>query len=299
MKPTEYDKKEYRKYTGKREKQTAILELQGIVSGIAIDREISQAEKREVDHWLQSRVAILGPKLGGEIRKFLGNILADNRITEEERADLDYYFARWKTESPLLTPETQALIQLQGLLHGILADNRILEGEARGLREWLSRHEYLAGAYPYDEIYSLLVGVLGDGVIDTEEERILKAFFGDFLPSETLVDRVAIQEAQEHTLIRGICAVDPEIEFEGRIFCPTGVFTGKERKEVFEILRGRGARPIDSVSSNTDYLVVGSEGNQSWMYSCYGRKVEKAMEIRRNGGKVVIVHEVDFWDALG
>ncbi len=46
------------------------------------------------------------------------------------------------------------------------------------------------------------------------------------------------------------------------------------------------------------YVVIGAEGNQCWAYSCYGRKVEKAIKLRKEGVRVVIVHELDFHDAV-
>ena len=50
--------------------------------------------------------------------------------------------------------------------------------------------------------------------------------------------------------------------------------------------------------ADTDYLVVCSEGNQSWAYAAYGRKIEEAMERRKAGKNIAIIHESDFWDAL-
>lgn len=32
----------------------------------------------------------------------------------------------------------------------------------------------------------------------------------------------------------------------------------------------------------------------SWAFSCYGRKVEKAVQLRKDGSQVIIVHENDF-----
>ena len=53
-----------------------------------------------------------------------------------------------------------------------------------------------------------------------------------------------------------------------------------------------------SVSTKTDYLVVGNAGNPCWAYACYGRKIEAAMNLRKEGGKVIIVNETDFWDVI-
>lgn len=53
-----------------------------------------------------------------------------------------------------------------------------------------------------------------------------------------------------------------------------------------------------SVSNKTDYLIIGADGNPCWAYACYGRKVEVAVKLRKEGGKILLVHEYDFLDAL-
>ena len=52
------------------------------------------------------------------------------------------------------------------------------------------------------------------------------------------------------------------------------------------------------VSPKTDYLIVGNAGNPCWAFACYGRKIEDAIRLRKDGAKVVIVNETDFWDAV-
>ena len=54
----------------------------------------------------------------------------------------------------------------------------------------------------------------------------------------------------------------------------------------------------NNITNNTSYLIVGNDGNPCWAYSCYGRKVEDAIERRKKGQHLTIVNEVDFWDAL-
>ena len=47
-----------------------------------------------------------------------------------------------------------------------------------------------------------------------------------------------------------------------------------------------------------DYLIVGADGNPCWAFACYGRKIEKAMELRKAGARIALVHESDFHDAV-
>ena len=47
---------------------------------------------------------------------------------------------------------------------------------------------------------------------------------------------------------------------------------------------------------NVCYL--GLTPSHCWAFSCFGRKVEKAVDIRKSGGTILIVHESDFWDTV-
>lgn len=63
-------------------------------------------------------------------------------------------------------------------------------------------------------------------------------------------------------------------------------------------MRRLGGDAVPTVSGKVDYLVIGADGNPCWMYACYGRKVERAISLRREGAKLMIIHELDFHDAL-
>ena len=59
-----------------------------------------------------------------------------------------------------------------------------------------------------------------------------------------------------------------------------------------------GGRTVGTVVKDLDYLIYCSQGSACWAYSCYGRKVEDAISLRQAGAHLLIVAEVDFWDAL-
>ena len=81
-------------------------------------------------------------------------------------------------------------------------------------------------------------------------------------------------------------------------FCFTGESTKFSRQELAETVVRLGGSVVGSVSGKTDFLVVGSDGNPCWAFACYGRKIEKAMALRREGARITLVHENDFHDAV-
>ena len=126
---------------------------------------------------------------------------------------------------------------------------------------------------------------------------MLHAFFSEFA---ALLDSKTITQAPiaETGLIRGLCAVDPEITFLDRGFCFTGSSSRFTRQQIEEIVRSFGGTAHASPSRKVHYLIVGAEGNPCWAFSCYGRKVEKAIKLRKAGVRIAIVHELDFHDAV-
>ena len=59
-----------------------------------------------------------------------------------------------------------------------------------------------------------------------------------------------------------------------------------------------GGIPTKRITKKTDYLIVGDNGNSAWAFACYGRKVEKALDMRKNGHTIVLIHEFDFTDII-
>jgi NAD-dependent DNA ligase len=70
------------------------------------------------------------------------------------------------------------------------------------------------------------------------------------------------------------------------------------RTQFNELVTQLGGQPSEGVTKKTDYLIIGAEGNPAWAFACYGRKVEKAVTLRKEGVRILLVHENDFHDAV-
>lgn len=92
-----------------------------------------------------------------------------------------------------------------------------------------------------------------------------------------------------------LCAERPRMAFDGKAFC----FSGISSESIAEIVLAMGAFVHDDVTRKTDYLVVGSKDSRIWKHCSYGRKIERAMRLKQNGGGIKIVREADFWTAVG
>ena len=297
------DHDSYRHFATRQRVDKAVQTFQGLVSGITIDGELNADEIAELLNWTREYADLLGRSPFKELKEKLDQIMADGQIDPEEQEDLLWVCRNLSPESEYFNDITHDIQQLHGIMHGIMADGQVTLAEATGLQEWMEAHADLKGTYPYDELDSLLTTILTDKMIDDSEQQTLRLFFEDFIEYSfakkvrTESQRVKAALPKSITL-PGICAMCPEIAFENRVFTFTGTSAKATRKQIVDQITGMGASFSPSVTPQTHYLVVGAGGNPCWAFSCYGRKVEKAVGIRKAGGTILIVHENDFWDAV-
>jgi hypothetical protein len=289
------DAKAYIKYTGPQNRDRDVNELEGLVRGIALDGRIVPAEAESLRTWCSRPRDDRDDGLFREARIRVEDAVADGTLDEEERADILYFCERLTSPSPYYSVATADMQRLHGLLAGIGADGTVNEDELKGLRDWMDAAENLKGTWPYDEVESIVTQVLGDGRIDEEEQKFLVAFTQNFLRS---TNGLILESPYEEDLIRhGICAMQPEVTFEGKLFCVTGSSPRVSRRELEAVVAQLGGKPHPRVVKGLDYLIVAAERSLCWAFSCYGRKVEAAMALRKSGARLTIVHESDFWDA--
>jgi hypothetical protein len=295
----ELDSKSYRRFTKKSELDKAVHTLVGIIQGIVADYQVSPEEIEELSHWCSLHKNMINKHPFNELIPLIEECISDNQLTNEEIEDILWVCKNFDGNNEYYDIITSDIQKLQGILHGILADGEISDSEVKILRDWLEDNDHLAKTYPYDEIYSLVISVLKDGKIDSSERDTLKVYFSDFIDMRNSYNLIQpeIDELKKQIKIEGICSMCPVIEFENKTFCFTGASEKVTRSKFAEIVTSLGANFNNSVTKTTDYLVVGADGNPCWAFSCYGRKVEKAIQLRKNGHNVIIVHENDFWDA--
>lgn len=291
---------DYRLFTGPAELHKAINTLRGIVAGIATDATVQSDEIAELAHWCELHAPLRDRHPFSEILPIVENACADGVITDEEAKDILWVCSSFASSGKYYDEITSSIQFLAGMIHGMMADNELGDAEIKALYSWISANDFLAGTYPFDEINSLLSSIMADHKITADERNTLLAFLStiiEFKDSLNLTEQEYVN-LREQYCVAGICATCPEITFNDKSFCFTGEFNRGQRKDLLEKVTELGGKAKKSVSSKTDYLVVGNSGNPCWAYACYGRKIEEAMNLRKQGAHVMIVNENDFWDAV-
>lgn len=168
--------------------------------------------------------------------------------------------------------EDRQIDELIGLCKMALSDGAVCQLEVETLLSWLEMNRECADVWPANVIYERVCRALSDGVLDIEEE-------GEILDllSKT-IGGVKQEENKSSTL--PLCEPAPDVEFEERVFCFTGKFNLGTRSYCEGLIEARGGRCVSSPTRSTNYLVIGDLGSEAWIHSSFGRKIEKAIEIR-------------------
>lgn len=291
---------DYRQFTKPAELQKAVNTLRGLVAGLTADNELSDAEAMELANWCSLHAHLENRHPFSELIPVVRDALQDGVLDDEEIKDILWLCDNITDEAKYYDVVTSSIQYLSGLIHGVMADGTLSDTEIQRLHTWINDNDYLQGTYPFDELSSLIQATMADGKISDDERNMLTAFFStiiDFKDSWNLrePDFAALREKYS---VRGICAFCPEISFDGKIFCFTGKSSVCDRSTIADEIVALGGIFRSSVSRKTDYLIVGDDGNPCWAYSCYGRKVEDAIALRKAGVSIQIINEHDFWDAV-
>lgn len=285
----------YFRFTTRARLDKTVNTLRGILLGIQLDSQIDPEELALLSNWVDANTMWENKHPFNEIVPAIKRCLTASSLSNSDRQDLLWVCEKLQS-SEYYDPIAADIQCLYGILAGILSDGIIAKSELIGLSDWLSEHHHLRGCWPYEEINSLLTGVLSDKKIDEAEAQMLKAFFEDLVSASG--ERASTNpKAFLKSSIRGVCAVCPEITFHNSLFCFTGI-SRYPRKELVKFVKALDGSVVDSITQKINYLVIGADANPCWTYACYGRKVEEAMALRRQGSQLLIVHENDFLDAI-
>jgi len=284
--------------TNKSQADKAINSLKGILLGINLDGVVTKSELNELTLWAENYYDLIDRNPFKEFMAII-HMASQNEIPSVEAIeDLYWLCQKYEGDNYFYNGITADLQTLQGLCHGILADGIIEEDEVFQLLKWLKEHKHLETHWPYDELCSLILSIVADKKVDEEEKLVLKAHFNQFvnLNDKTIAGKVDLETKDIN--ISALCTSEPIVDFENKTFCVTGVLSVMTRKELQSKILELGGISTNNVSSKTDYLIVGDNGNPAWAFACYGRKVEKAVNMRKEGHQIMLIHEFDLNDAI-
>lgn len=183
---------------------------------------------------------------------------------------------------------SKAIDQLSGICAGILADGVVTEKEAAFFAEWVRKFAPYEPVWPFTDILARIDRIFADGHCDAEEQEELKAIM------EALCGYTS-SSAPEETYSTSLPLNSPlpdQVTFSKHVFNITGKFSLGTRQKVMEAIRKHGGTPFDSSPTrDSHYLVIGTFASRDWAHTNYGRKIERAVELRESGSGIAIISE--------
>ena len=291
-----YDNRVYHLFTDPLLIEKDLQTLSGIIIGIKSDGIINQEEYSRLVDWISTHEQFIHRNPYKELIPIIQEAIADKFLTTEESENIIWFCDQFIKKNGYFNVITAGLQKLMGIVKGIIIDKEINMGELAFLDQWLEENDYLKNNWPYDELYSLTTKIIQDKVITADEHQAFLQF------AQALTGEGATVESSNSDLIStlktGFYQIDPTITLTEKTFCITGVSKKYKRREIAEKIELYGGSMIDQVSSKLDYLVVCDEKNTCWAFTCYGRKIEQAIKLRKQGRPLIIVHEFDLYDTL-
>lgn len=276
-----------------RNKEKSILCLKGLLQGLTADKTLNEHELLFLDVWLRDQAYLREDGDVVDLIEQVEDILEDKIITASELQEMLHLMADIVDYREMWGDSFEGKVnELLGFMTGIAADDFINEQEVLDLANWLSSNKQYLGYWPFNKVAERLDAILEDGVVTEEESEELLVFAKELTGTDFLSTGVATGCSIEF-----LSDFPSELEHSGHTFCFTGKFATGQRSHVEAIAMAKGAGTKKDVSKGVSVLVIGALASPDWMYSSYGRKVEKAFKLREEGHDILILSE-QTWSQL-
>lgn len=267
-----------------REKDKALHGLIGILNGIVADKQLNEKEFLFLDAWLKSQQFLAEDADVLDILRRVGDILEDGQIRRDELRMMQTRIQQIASSKETSNLDRAAQMdELLGFVTGIASDGVLNDDEITAMSDWLRRNAEIHNIWPATIIGNRLADILEDGIITDEERSDLLKVINRVTGKEAEISYETSTEVWEDRI--------ETLRLKGAIYCLTGDFVSGDRDSVDMMLKCLGAKTSTSVNRSVDYLVIGTLASRDWLYTSHGRKIEKALLLKRKGSKIAVITE--------
>lgn len=185
--------------------------------------------------------------------------------------------------------------ELIGIIKGVLADDVVTQGEVEFLLAWMEANRKVALLWPAKAIYPRLAAALSAGAMQSSDAAEILNLLRSTVGSVTIPDK-NFTSGQASTSLP-LNSHFP-VTFQGKYFCFTGTFQSGTRMWCQAQIEQRGGIYLNGITKKLNYLVVGVTGNENWLHSTHGRKIEKAIAYQETGCELAILSEEHWYSHL-
>lgn len=281
-------------YSLSNNKKKALYSLKGILKGVSADNIVNEMEALYLNTWLLESKQLRDDPDAIDLLDTISDALADGVFSSDELEDINNLVADIIEYKSFENIETADHInEFLGLISGVVSDNVLNSSELTFLLGWVSAHEDVINHPVTNEVSSKIFKFNKLKKTTNKQEHALLTFLKNTTgtnfsetgaasigPIDHLADTI---ESMDHTNAK---------------ICFTGVFKTGSRKEIEEMAIAKGATTNRTPTKTVDYVVIGSQISPDWKHSNFGRKIQRAVELRDKGQKIYILTEKDwlfFW----
>ena len=266
--------------------------LEGVAASDGIEEgefEALVAEAREVDDFF-------GDAGGSRVTDMLAEALEDAGGDLMTAISIQCEALRDSLDDPEHAAEKDVINTFLGFCAGIICDGRITSREARKIHARFHSDPTLAEAPIFAHLRWAVEKALADAALDEEEAEEIREGIAELVTDGHADTGVAS--------IGGVLSpTDPitdagDVAIEGKVFVLTGKMSMGPRSLIGEEIARRGGTLKDTVTDETDYVVVSSTASRHWKTTHYGTKIEAALKKIEAGHAMRFVAEHALASAL-
>jgi hypothetical protein len=271
-------------------KKKAIYSLKGILQGVVADTALNTMEALYLNTWLLDSKPLRNDPDAVDLLDSISDALADGKFTAEELDDLNALITciiEFRSYEDVTASDY--LNEFLGLISGIVADDQINPEEFDYLHKWLNKHIDLVDDATVRSVAMKMVEFSALKQTTPSDEEALLSFLKQTAGIRFLETGAADAHPMDH-----IADSIESMNHERAAMCFTGVFNTGTRKEVEAIAVRLGATPRKDPSKSIHYVVIGSQVSPDWKHTSFGRKIQKAIELRDGGHSLIILMEQEW-----
>ncbi|WP_439555501.1 BRCT domain-containing protein [Dyadobacter sp.] len=288
-----YDSGSFRQFCGPSQVHKDLNTLYGLIVGIQADGHINDSEIEMLRAWTGSVSSLQDKAPYNKFVDKINAIISDGVVTMEEAEDLIWLCKNYLdyNRNPYYDVITSSTQQLGGFLAGISADKTINIEELTALGNWSSENAPLFKTWPFDTLLPAIERIQAERKLSADDHSELLTFCQS-------ITSIKPAEQEKVTIPVKLAEQQVSILIQECSFCFTGESSRYSRKELAQIVEMYGGIAADSVTAKLHYLVICDVRNPAWAFEMYGRKVEKAMNMKKKGAGPEVVFEDDLFAAL-
>ena len=268
-------------------KKKAIFSLKGILQGVVADTTLNTMEALYLNTWLLNSKPLCDDPDAIDLRELINDALKDGQFSGEELDDINNLISdiiEYRSYEDIT--DSDYLNEFLGLISGIVSDDLINDDEFSYIVDWINNHADLVDDPTVRDVVIKMVEFSKIDSPSADDEAALLSF----LKQTSGIQFLETGSTEVHPMDHIADTID-SMDYTGARICFTGVFDTGSRKEVEAIANKLGAITRKDPSKSIDYVIIGSQVSPDWKHTSFGRKIQKAIELREGGHPLFILTE--------